>query len=77
MNSNGMPDECDRPAGGDLNCDLFVDGRVIEAFIVAVFEPEDYAAFYPECNIDLGDINHDDRVNVSDIEPFLELLVGP
>ena len=49
-------------------------GLDIEPFIVAVFEPGDYPTLYPECNMDLGDMNLDGSVDAFDIEPFLDLL---
>ena len=46
----------------------------IEPFLVALFEPESYAAKYPNCDINLGDINGDGSIDALDIEPFIGLL---
>ena len=59
---------------GDLNCDGDIDALDIEPFIIALFEPGQYASQYPECEVMLGDINGDDDVDALDIEPFLDLL---
>lgn len=59
---------------GDTNCDGVIGAFDIEAFLVALFDPEAYPSQYPDCDILLADINDDGAVNAFDIEPFLELL---
>ena len=59
---------------GDLNCDGSVDARDIEGFLLALFEPVEYASQYPDCDADLADLNFDGAVDALDIEPFLDLL---
>jgi hypothetical protein len=59
---------------GDLNCDCSVDTFDIEPFLLALFDPEQYARTYPECDLKRADINQDGAVDAFDIEPFLELL---
>ena len=59
---------------GDLNCDDRMDAFDIEPFLIAVFEPWNYAPRYPDCDIRRGDINFDGSVNAFDVEPFLVLL---
>ena len=46
------------------------DGR----FTFRSVRPENYSAAYPDCDIDLADINGDGSINAFDIEPFLDLL---
>jgi hypothetical protein len=61
---------------GDLNCDGAFDSFDIEPFILALFDPGEYAKRYPDCDINSADINGDGSVDAFDIEPFLELLFG-
>ena len=62
---------------GDLNCDGEVNAFDIEPFLVALFDPDDYAIQYPDCNINNADTNGDGSIDAFDIESFLELLFGP
>ena len=48
-----------QPILGDLNCDGVIDALDIEPFLVALFEPESYGGQYPDCDINLADINGD------------------
>ena len=59
---------------GDMNCDGEVNAFDIEAFLLALFDPDEYAIRFPDCDINNGDINGDGNINAFDIEPFLELL---
>ncbi len=59
---------------GDLNCDGWVNNGDIDAFVMAISDPDAYAANYPGCDINLGDINQDTFVNNGDIDAFVELL---
>jgi predicted outer membrane repeat protein len=70
-------DEFGSFAFGDLNCDGAIDAFDIEPFLLALFEPGQYAGRFPDCDIELADTNADGRVNAFDIEPFLDLLFGP
>ncbi|MGD8453858.1 MAG: C25 family cysteine peptidase [Phycisphaerae bacterium] len=63
-------------APGDLNCDFTVDNFDIGAFVLAVTNPDAYAAAFPDCNRMLADINGDGAVNNFDIGPFTDLLTG-
>ena len=74
LNGNGIPDECE-PIG-DLNCDGVVNAFDIEAFLVALFDPDNYAAQFPDCDINNADLNGDGSIDAFDIEPFLDLLFG-
>ena len=62
---------------GDLNCDGQVNAFDIEPFLLAMFNPDEYAIRFPGCDINNGDIDGDGTVNAFDIEPFLVLLFGP
>lgn len=61
---------------GDLNCDGTVNNFDIDAFVIALTNPTNYAITYPECNRNLADIDHNGAVNNFDIDPFVTLLTG-
>ena len=74
---SGVPDECEfELLVGDLNCDGSVDFFDINAFVLAVTNPAEYEAAYPDCDIVLADINGDGEVNFFDIDPFVALVTG-
>ncbi len=62
---------------GDTNCDGAVDAFDIEPFILALTDPNGYAARFPNCSVSSADVNGDGAVDAFDIEPFIALLVGP
>ena len=61
---------------GDLNCDGLVNAFDIDPFVLALVDPDAYAAEHPYCDHMLADINGDGVVNAFDIDPFVTLLVG-
>ncbi len=61
---------------GDLNCDGALNAFDIDPFVVALTDPAQYAAQYPECDIDNADTNGDGVLNAFDIDPFVRLLTG-
>jgi len=61
---------------GDLNCDGSVDGFDIQPFVLALTNPDAYAAAYPTCDILNGDCNDDGAVDGFDIQCFVELITG-
>jgi len=61
---------------GDMNCDGVVNNADIPDFVLALTDPDGYAAAYPECDITLGDIDGDGDFNNADIPAFVELLTG-
>ena len=61
---------------GDLNCDGRIDFGDINPFVMALSDPQAYAAAYPLCLIQGGDINGDGQTNFADINPFVALLAG-
>ena len=63
-----------RFAQGAVNCDGNVDAFDIEPFLTALFDPDAYAAEYPNCDVAQADMNLDGSVNAFDIEPFLAVL---
>lgn len=63
-----------RPSFGDLNCDLEVNVSDIDGFIIALVDPDSYAALYPQCDALLADLNLDQQVTVSDIGEFIRLI---
>ena len=63
-------------SAGDLNCDGVLDAFDIDPFVLALADPDAYAAAYPDCDRMLADCNGDGVVNAFDIDPFVELLAG-
>ncbi len=61
---------------GDLNCDGTVDFFDIDAFVLALTDPDGYAVAYPDCDILLADCNGDGVVDFFDIDSFVALLTG-
>ncbi len=61
---------------GDLNCDGLVYFDDINAFVLALGDPNGYHAAYPDCEILHGDCNQDGVLNFSDINPFVAILAG-
>ena len=59
---------------GDMNCDGSVNNFDIDAFVMAVNNPSQYATTYPGCDIMNGDCNEDGTLNNFDIDPFVVLL---
>lgn len=74
-NGNGIPDECEI-SPGDLNCDGVVNNFDIDAFVLALTDPQGYAELYPNCPPENGDINQDGVINNFDIDPFVAMLTG-
>ncbi len=59
--------------GGDMNADGLTDGLDIQPFLAAILAPACLEA-QAACN---ADANHDDRVDLDDVGPFVVLLLGP
>ena len=64
------------PIRGDLNCDGALDAFDIDPFVVALTDPDAYAAAYPDCDIIFADCNMDGQVDAFDIDSFVALLMG-
>ncbi len=61
---------------GDVNCDGAVNFEDINAFVLALADPELWQATYPDCLAANADINGDGVVDFADISPFVALLSG-
>ncbi|TWT45272.1 tRNA3(Ser)-specific nuclease WapA precursor [Phycisphaerae bacterium RAS1] len=61
---------------GDCNCDGNVDVGDINAFTLALNDPQEYETTYPGCTLVTADANNDGDVDVLDINPFVDLLLG-
>ncbi len=62
---------------GDMNCDGSINGADISPFVLALTDPNAYAAAYPECRLELGDFTGDGSVNGQDIAGFVDALTNP
>ncbi|MBN2445502.1 MAG: DUF1028 domain-containing protein [Phycisphaerae bacterium] len=60
---------------GDVNCDGSRDVLDIAPFVMALTNPEGYAATFPSCGAALADTNRDGRVDVFDIDSFVEIIL--
>ncbi|MBL8877534.1 MAG: hypothetical protein JNG88_00315 [Phycisphaerales bacterium] len=61
---------------GDMNCDGEVNNFDIDPFVLALTDPDAYAAQFPNCDAMNGDTNNDGVLNNFDIDPFVALLTG-
>ncbi len=59
---------------GDCNCDGFVTINDIQAFVLVLANPGQFAADYPGCSEYRADTNGDGVVSAGDIGPFVELM---
>jgi hypothetical protein len=46
----------------------------IGPFVLALTDPAGYAAEFPNCDVNLADMNGDGIISVSDIGPFVAVL---
>ncbi len=70
------PDVPPGPCFGDLNCDGEAEFFDIDGFILAVIDPEEYEASFPDCDPLNADVNEDGLVDFFDIDAFVALVVG-
>ena len=69
--------QCQGYTLGDADCSQAVDGFDIAPFVLALTDPDAYAAAYPNCNaVCTCDVNQDGGVDGFDIAPFVECLTG-
>ncbi len=61
---------------GDVNCDGLIDGRDIQAFVMAMLDPALYSGTFPGCEITNADVNEDGAVEPADVAAFVPLLTG-
>lgn len=70
------PPSCEnRPVLGDMNCDGFFNNFDIDAFVLALTFPEQYALTFPTCDPMNGDADGDGLLNNFDIDPFVAAIV--
>lgn len=63
---------------GDMNGDGLVDRLDVDAFTLALADPQRYAQRFPEIEADeRGDINGDGWLDEGDVEPFVRLFFAP
>jgi N-acetylneuraminic acid mutarotase len=62
--------------GGDLNCDGECNGLDIQPFVIALLDPDTYAAMYAGCHIALADVNADGNIDLADTAPFVERVLA-
>jgi len=60
----------------DMNCDGSVDTADIDGFVLAVVNPAQYAATFPNCDVMLADCNGDGVVDTADIDSFVVCVVN-
>ncbi len=61
---------------GDLNCDGVVSVGDINAFVLALTDPDEYDSRYPACSRLNGDCSGDQQLSVADINCFVGLVTG-
>lgn len=61
---------------GDVNCDGNVNNFDIDAFVLALSNPDAYAQAYPDCDISNADVNGDGNVNNFDIDTFVQCIIN-
>lgn len=68
-----MMDSCSSP--GDMNCDCALNFEDVAVFVEALLDPVAYTIGYPACNIHLGDMQPDGKIDGADVQEFADLLV--
>ena len=61
---------------GDMNCDGVVDFDDINAFVLALSNPDAYALQYPDCPLGNRDLDGNGVCDFGDINPFVAILSG-
>lgn len=59
---------------GDMNCDGFVNLLDVDPFVQALLDPAGYAATYPYCTVQRGDLNADAETDSDDVQGFIGVL---
>jgi len=65
------------PIRGDLNCDWNTSPEDIGPFALALVDPAQYAVAFPDCHIELADMNMDTSVDGFDVQSFVNILLTP
>jgi len=60
---------------GDINCDDLLDPADVEAFVLALIDPEGHQTLYGECDILKADFDYNGEVNGSDAQGFIDALI--
>lgn len=61
----------------DSNCDGVINNFDVDAFVLALSDPEEYASTYPDCSLRCNnDANGDGYVNNLDVDAFIDCLGG-
>ena len=71
---DGVGDACDLLLG-DLDCDGAVNFSDIAPFVLALVDPDGYAAQYPQCAIARADMDQSGAVDGRDVQPFVDTLL--
>jgi hypothetical protein len=61
---------------GDVNCDDSLTIDDIEPFVLALIDPDAYAAMFPSCALSRADLNGDGFEDAADIALFVSYLLG-
>lgn len=61
---------------GDVNCDGARNSADIDAFVLALLDPAQYAIDFPDCDRSSADTNADGVIDTTDVDPFVDLLLG-
>ena len=61
---------------GDLDCNNLVTDADMAAFLLALLDPDQYAASYPGCDMLNGDFNQDGAVDGDDVGGFVRCAIS-
>ncbi|MCG3126799.1 MAG: hypothetical protein CHACPFDD_01654 [Phycisphaerae bacterium] len=61
---------------GDVNCDGTRNAYDIDPFVLAISDPTDYEARFPDCPLSNADANDDGSVDAFDVDAFIAALTG-
>jgi len=62
---------------GDLNCDQVANTDDIMPFALALVDSAAYGISYPDCDVNLADLNNDGFADGADIQMMIDLLINP
>lgn len=65
-----------RYGSGDMDCDGQISIADIAPFVLALVNPDGYAAQFPQCDVMLADFNGDNAVAVADIGQMIQILIN-
>lgn len=60
----------------DMNCDSTIDNADIDGFVLALIDPQEYAAQFPDCRYDNADLDGNAEIDSADIDLFVAKLLG-